>query len=349
MCMSSVSPSLIGLFAGVGGIEFGFEQAGFTTVIANEIDDYAAQTYRANHTHPLVHGDIKTVSIDTFLRGVEGVAVDASMGKINVLAGGFPCQPFSVAGLRKGFDDDRGNVFWEIHRLVRELKPDVIFLENVKNLEGHDQGNTFRTILDALRGNTPDPDGKFIEEPYFVTSQVLNAKDFGVPQNRERIYVVAFRTRESFEKFDWNAVIADGRRPVPRLDEFIDFEAQLPQRYYYDEARPMFTALKESVTSPETVYQWRRQYVRENKSGLCPTLTANMGMGGHNVPIVLTKYGIRKLTPRECFALMGMPSLKFPEGMAESRLYKQAGNAVVVPVIAAIAREIRESLGLKSI
>jgi DNA (cytosine-5)-methyltransferase 1 len=347
--MSSQSPSLIGLFAGVGGIELGFEQAGFRTLLANEIDDYAAKTYNENHSHALVHADIKNVSKSDFLRSIDGGTSTIDLDKLTVLAGGFPCQPFSVAGLRKGFEDDRGNVFWEIHRLIRELNPEVVFLENVKNLEGHDQGNTFRTILDALEGKTPDPSGNLLENPYWVTSKVLNAKDFGVPQNRERIYIVAFRSQEAFTKFSWDDVISDGQRPLPPLSDFIDFEAKVPDRYYYDEARPMFEALKEGVTSSGTVYQWRRQYVRENKSGLCPTLTANMGMGGHNVPIVLTRHGIRKLTPRECFALMGMPNLKFPSDIAESRLYKQAGNAVVVPVIHAIAQIIKTALDSQSV
>jgi DNA (cytosine-5)-methyltransferase 1 len=115
-------------------------------------------------------------------------------------------------------------------------------------------------------------------------------------------------------------------------------------KYYYNEERPFFTQLKDAVTSEGVIYQWRRQYVRENKSGLCPTLTANMGMGGHNVPIIFTKFGIRKLTPSECFKLMGFGDLKQPPGMADSRLYKQAGNAVVVPVIEAIAKQIKLAL-----
>lgn len=327
--------NLIGLFAGIGGIERGFENAGFSSLVANEIDEYAAQTYQLNHKHDLVVDDIKNVSKTTLL-GSESEPV-------SVLAGGFPCQPFSVAGYRKGFEDERGNVFWEIHRLIRELNPEVVFLENVKNLETHDHGNTFRTIKGALEGSIADPNGVKLPHGYTVKSVVLNAKDFGVPQNRERIYIVGFRDAAAGDRF----VFPEGKsamRPMRPLTDFIDFESQMPAKYYYTADRPMYPELEKSVVDSSTVYQWRRQYVRANKSGVCPTLTANMGMGGHNVPLIKAKHGIRKLTPKECFALMGFENPVFPEKIAESRLYKQAGNAVVVPVIEAIAANIRLAL-----
>lgn len=335
--MAKSKPTLIGLFAGVGGIELGFERAGFEPLLANEIDEYASRTYIQNHSHPIYVGDIASLSkakVAELLQLPQG-----SLPELQVLTGGFPCQPFSVAGYRKGFDDDRGNVFWEIHRLIRELKPEVVFLENVKNLRGHDEGRTFKTILGSLQNELSDPSGSVIGHKYHVASAVLNAKDFGVPQNRERIFIVAFREQKAFERF----AFPTGKKEQPNsaLENYIDFESKKDSRYYYDENRPFYSKLKAGVTKSKTVYQWRRQYVRENMSGLCPTLTANMGMGGHNVPIVKTKHGIRKLTPQECFGLMGMKNIKIPEGMSESRLYKQAGNAVVVPVIEAIARQIK--------
>ncbi|PTW90661.1 DNA (cytosine-5)-methyltransferase 1 [Microbacteriaceae bacterium MWH-Ta3] len=316
--MKLESLTVVGLFAGVGGIERGFQNAGFEPLLANEIDTFASLTYRENHSHKLITADIADI--------------DASdmPSNLTVLAGGFPCQPFSVAGYRKGFDDDRGNVFWEIMRLVDLSNPQVVFLENVKNLLGHDGGNTYRVIEAAL-----------INAGYSVTHRVLNAKTHGgIPQNRERIYVVAFRDREVLQRFSWPAEI-----PMKAtLADFVDFENKVDDKYYYTEKTPFYDELIESVRSRETVYQWRRHYVRENKSGDCPTLTANMGMGGHNVPIVLTKFGIRKLTPGECFNLMGFPDIKFPQKIAESRLYKQAGNSVVVPVIERIARNIKQAL-----
>lgn len=318
--MSDSPLTLAGLFAGVGGIERGFQQAGFAPVIANEIDPYAVQTYKKqNYGHDVIEADIKNFGNKELPK------------KLSVLTGGFPCQPFSVAGYRKGFDDERGNVFWQIERLYAHSSPEVVFLENVKNLQNHDGGNTYKTIEASL-----------IKHGYNVTSKVLNAKEYGgIPQNRERIYIVGFKDENAFERFNWDAIEKIQAAP---LRDFIDFNTEVDRKYYYTEERPFFDKLVEEITSTNTIYQWRRQYVRANKSGDCPTLTANMGMGGHNVPLILAKHGIRKLTPQECFNLMGFENMILPEGMADSRLYKQAGNAVVVPVIKRIADQIKSSI-----
>lgn len=315
--MRSTSLNMAGLFAGVGGIELGFKQAGFTPVLANEIDKYAGVTYSLNHSHPLILRDIHELETKEIPR-------------IDVLTGGFPCQAFSVAGYRKGFKDPRGNVFWEIVRILDEKKPSIVFLENVKNLTGHDGGKTFEVVLNALQ-----------ELGYHVSYKVMNAAQYTkVPQNRERIYIVGFRKKQDFSKFEFPAEL----NATLDLADFIDFESKVDDTFYYKD-KYMSKELEKNITSRDTVYQWRRQYVRENKSGLCPTLTANMGTGGHNVPLVLTKHGIRKLTPRECFNLMGFPkSFKLPDGLANSQLYKQAGNAVVVPVIKRIATQIMKAV-----
>ena len=315
--MRSTSLNMAGLFAGVGGIELGFKQAGFTPVLANEIDKYAGVTYSLNHSHPLILRDIHELETKEIPR-------------IDVLTGGFPCQAFSVAGYRKGFKDPRGNVFWEIVRILDEKKPSIVFLENVKNLTGHDGGKTFEVVLNALQ-----------ELGYHVSYKVMNAAQYTkVPQNRERIYIVGFRKKQDFSKFEFPAEL----NATLDLADFIDFESKVDDTFYYKD-KYMSKELEKNITSRDTVYQWRRQYVRENKSGLCPTLTANMGTGGHNVPLVLTKHGIRKLTPRECFNLMGFPkSFKLPGGLANSQLYKQAGNAVVVPVIQRIATQIMKAV-----
>jgi len=315
--VSTTELTVAGLFAGIGGIESGFARAGFIPVIANELDPYAAKTYRENYSHELVEGDIADFDSAQLPEN------------LTVLTGGFPCQPFSVAGYRKGFDDHRGNVFWDIERLYLAKKPDVVFLENVKNLRGHDGGNTFAVIKASLE-----------EAGYTVLENVLNAKEYGdIPQNRERIYIVAFRSAKAAKAFSW----PDKVELTTKLSDVIDFEKKVDDKYYY--AGSFFhDKLLASITRSDTVYQWRRQYVRENMSGVCPTLTANMGMGGHNVPLIRAKHGIRKLTPQECFRLMGFDDLKIPSGMAESRLYKQAGNAVVVPVIRRIAEKIKLAL-----
>lgn len=315
--MQSLPISMAGLFAGVGGIELGFKQAGFTPILANEIDKYAGVTYSLNHSHPLVLRDIHELQTKEIPR-------------IDVLTGGFPCQAFSVAGYRKGFKDPRGNVFWEIVRILDEKKPSIVFLENVKNLTSHDGGKTFKVIIEALESLG-----------YHVTFKVMNAAQYSkIPQNRERIYIVGFLKKKDFSRFEFPEEL---NAPLD-LAQFIDFQSKVDDTFYYND-KYMTKELVKSITSRDTVYQWRRHYVRENKSGLCPTLTANMGTGGHNVPLVLTKHGIRKLTPRECFNLMGFPkSFKLPTDLANSQLYKQAGNAVVVPVIKRIAVQIMKAI-----
>lgn len=315
--MKSSPLSMAGLFAGVGGIELGFKQAGFAPLLANEIDKYAGVTYSLNHTHPLILRDIHELETKEIPR-------------IDVLSGGFPCQAFSVAGYRKGFKDPRGNVFWEIVRILDEKKPSIVFLENVKNLTGHDGGKTFKVVVEALESLG-----------YYVSYKVMNAAQFSkIPQNRERIYIVGFLRKKDYSSFEFPKEI----NVTLNLADFIDFESKVDDNFYYND-KYMTKELVKSITRQDTVYQWRRHYVRENKSGLCPTLTANMGTGGHNVPLVLTKHGIRKLTPRECFNLMGFPkSFKLPTGLANSQLYKQAGNAVVVPVIKRIAVQIMKAI-----
>lgn len=306
-------------FAGVGGIDTGFEKAGFDVIWANEFDKYAAETYSMNFNNQLVVDDIRNVKA-------------ADIPDFDVMIAGFPCQAFSVAGYRKGFEDERGNLFFELERIFKVKKPQVIFLENVKNLVGHDNGNTFRVILEKLK-----------DAGYHVKKDVLNACDYGnLPQNRERIYIVAFLDERAYKEFEF----PDPVKLTSTLKDYIDYDIKQDDKYYYTaDSCGFYEELKEKVKNPDTTYQWRRIYVRENKSNLCPTLTANMGTGGHNVPIIYTPTGIRKFTPRECFNIMGYSkSYKLPENMANTHLYKQAGNSVVVPVIKNIAVEIKGAL-----
>lgn len=306
-------------FAGVGGIDKGFEKAGFDIIWANEFDEKASETYQLNFENPLVVDDIINIEAN-------------QIPEFDIMVGGFPCQAFSIAGHRKGFDDDRGNLFFEMERIFKDKKPQVIFLENVKNLVGHDNGNTLKVILKSLKS-----------AGYYIKKEVLNACEYGnLPQNRERIYIVCFLDKKAYEAFEFPKAID----LTNKISDYIDYDHKKEDRYYYTAGNCKFyKKLKKEVVNPDTVYQWRRKYVRENKSDLCPTLTANMGTGGHNVPIVCTKTGIRKLTPRECFNLMGFDKdYILPENMANSHLYKQAGNSVVVPVIERIAREIKVSL-----
>ena len=329
---SEFVPTVGGLFSGVGGIELGFEKSGFEIAWANEIDKHSCKTYRENFSHTLYEGDIK------LLNGKDLQPVD-------VLCGGFPCQAFSIAGYRKGFEDDRGNIFFEIIRLVNELEtmPKVLFLENVKNFKTHDKGNTFKTVLQIIN-----------DLGYSVFHDVLNTCDYtSIPQNRERTFLICFRDEYNWEfSGDENSMShrfstvfppkkSSSNRPVRAFFE----KKPVSENFYYREDKYMYKELVQTMTSDDTLYQWRRQYVRENKSNRCPTLTANMGTGGHNVPLIRTNDGFRKLTPRECFNFQGFPkSFKLPKDLANSHLYKQSGNSVSVPLIALLAKAIRQVL-----
>lgn len=312
-------------FAGVGGIDLGFEKGGnFETVYANEFDKYPAITFESNFDIKVDVRDISTVN------GNEIPDVD-------VIMGGFPCQAFSIAGYRQGFEDVRGRgmLFFELARIVECKKPRVVFLENVKNLVSHDEGKTFKTIIDTLE------DIGYKNPVYGV----LNAMDYGnIPQNRERIYIVAFRDETDRANFHMPNPI----RRDKTLKDIIDFNNKVNDKYYYTEGKykgDIYNALVDAMDDSDSIYQWRRKYVRKNQSHVVPTLTANMGEGGHNVPLVLTKTGIRKLTPKECFRAQGFPDdFKLPEEMNDSKLYKQAGNSVCVSVIERIANNIQEAL-----
>lgn len=303
----------IDLFAGVGGIRTGFENAGFKTVFANDFDAPCKLTYDLNFKDSkLVVEDIRKIGID-------------DLPEFDFLLGGFPCQAFSIAGYRKGFDDpkNRGNLFFDIAKIIKARNPEGFLLENVKNLKSHDGGNTFKVIEETLK-----------DLGYHVKSKVLNTMEYGnIPQNRERIYIVGFKNKDYSDKFTFPEPIKLTRKVTDLL------EKKVSEKYYYN-GKPLFEKLKKDVKEEGKVYQWRRQYVRENKSGVCPTLTANMGMGGHNVPIIKDKKGIRKLTPLECFRLQGFPENYVLPNIADSSLYKQAGNSVSVPVIEAVAKKM---------
>lgn len=308
------------MFAGIGGICLGFKSAGAKIVWANEIDHYACETYRHNFNGA------------PFLQEEDVYKVDAdSIPDLDILTAGFPCQAFSIAGYRRGFEDERGVLFYEVMRVIRAKKPRAVFLENVKNLENHDNGNTFKTIKRLLT-----------DEGYLVTEKVMNTMNYGnIPQNRERIYVVGFRKHEDGtcpEFFSFR--FPDPVKLNIGIHDVIDYHGKKDDSLYYRTDHQYYKELDETMTNPDTIYQWRRVYVRENKSNVCPTLTANMGTGGHNVPLIRDDYGIRKLTPEECLAFQGFPkSYEFPE-MANSHKYKQAGNSVSVPVVKRIAQNI---------
>jgi len=307
----------IDLFAGVGGIRLGFEKAGFETVFANDFDAQCKLTYDLNFAKSkLVVEDMRNIGLE-------------DLPKFDFLLGGFPCQAFSIAGYRQGFNDEkgRGNLFFDVARIIDARKPEGFLLENVKNLKSHDGGKTFRIIEETLK-----------DLGYHLKVKVLNTMEYGnIPQNRERIYIVGFKNEDYSEKFKFPEPVKLTKKITGLLEKKVD------EKYYYN-GKPLFEKLKSSIKEEGKVYQWRRQYVRENKSGVCPTLTANMGTGGHNVPIIKDKKGIRKLTPLECARIQGFPkSYKLPK-ISDSSLYKQFGNSVSVPVIEAVAKQMMKAM-----
>lgn len=282
---------------------------------ASEIDKFASITYTLNH-NLTPFGDI-----------TKQETKDKIPKNFDILCGGFPCQAFSIAGYQKGFDDARGTLFFEILSIAKKHKPKVLFLENVKNLKNHDNGNTFKVIKNSLESIG-----------YYVYSDVLNsATHANIPQNRERIFIVAFNKNKvkNYEKFTFPKPI----KLTKKIKEIILKEKQDDYFYYTPEKNKFYAELNDAIKNQDTLYQWRRHYVRENKSNLCPTLTANMGTGGHNVPLLRDKFGIRKLTPIECFKFQGFENIILPD-IAISKLYMQAGNSVTIPLIKRIAEQI---------
>ncbi len=329
-----------GLFSGVGGIELAFEKAGCDIIWANELDHNACKTFKLNHR--------KTQLIEKDIRNVNA----SSLKYVDIIVAGFPCQPFSLAGHRKGFKDERGQLFFDFVRLLKDIKPQALLLENVKTLATHDNGNTFNTIKN-----------KIAEAGYSFIPFILKASDYtNIPQGRERIYIVGFRGESDFY---YSAPILENKQEnfsnkelskkfrIPRkmnnrsnkVKEFLETDTVLENDLYDNADNSIHKKVIEAVCKDDTVYQYRRHFVRENKSGVCPTLTANMGSGGHNVPIIMDGEFPRRLTPKECFNLQGFPkNFKLPVNIARGQLYKQAGNSVVVPLITKIAKEIVRTL-----
>lgn len=318
MRMTDKKLTIASFFAGVGGIDLGFEQTGkFKVIYANEYNPDPIKTYEQNFDNKVDCRSICDVKAN-------------EIPDVDVMIGGFPCQAFSIAGYRKGFEDEkgRGTLFFEMLRLIKDKQPKIVFLENVKNLVGHDNGKTFNIITEALE-----------ENGYHVKYKVLNGMTHGnVPQNRERIYIVGFKNEREYERFTFPEPI----KLTKNIEDIVDFNNRLDDKYYYTAKKypRIFDTVDPNELKEGVIYQWRRIYLRENKSNVCPTLTANMGTGGHNVPLVKTRYGLRKLTPRECFSFQGYPSDYLFPAISDTLLYKQAGNSVVVPVIKRIAENI---------
>lgn len=320
------------LFAGIGGLCLGFKEAGIRTVWANEHDFHACATYRANFPRVrLIEKDVRQLSV----RGDHLEPVD-------VLHAGFPCQSFSAAGARKGFDDDRGMLFFEIIRLVKEFgkrKPGVIVLENAPNIIMGGGGAWFREIKKQLQLA-----GYWFRD---ANARELDLFDFTpLPQKRSRLFMVAW-SMDHFRsgRFEFPE---PGPKPKKDMTKFIDFSGCKPDNYYLPEDNRYFHRIGSRNVDTKTkkhLYQLRKFVVRLKSPNICPTLTANMGRGGHNVPFIWDAGGLRKLTEAECLRLQGFPkTFKFPDQVGSTHRYTQIGNAVAPPVSAILARQVKKRI-----
>jgi DNA (cytosine-5)-methyltransferase 1 len=311
---------VIDLFAGTGAFSYAFSKYDkFKTVYSNDMVKESNEIIKLNDTcSNFILEDINKIDVKTIPHH-------------NIMCAGFPCQPFSISGQQKGFEDERSNVFWKMLEIIKHHNPEILVLENVKNLKSHDKGNTFNVIEQNL-----------INLGYFIKYDILDTcKITNVPQHRERVYMVCFKNKDLYEKFNFNFTQVNNKH----IKDFL--EENIKDKYYYTNKLKIYDVVKKEITKnidENVLYQYRRFYVRENKNNVCPTLTANMGDGGHNVPLLLDNKGIRKLTPRECFNLQGFPKdYKLPN-VSDSSLYRLAGNAISIPIIELIVEKLNNIL-----
>ncbi len=306
------------LFSGIGGIDLGFQQSGFEICWANEIDKDACKTYRKNFTDTLL--------IEDDIKKVEPLKLDSP----DVLVAGFPCQSFSVMGYQRGFRDARGNLFFEIARFVDALKPDVILLENVKNLMYHDKGKTFLVIYNTLA-----------ELGYTVKYKVMCPTEYAdIPQYRKRIFIVAFLDIERCDRF----VFPEPVELNCGISGMIDRAIKHDDVYYYNRDNRYYSELDRKILDKTGIYRIDDSGIAMRKWDICPTLKANMGTYHDRVPIIRDDFGIRKLTPYECLKFQGYPqNFRFPNIPLEAA-YKESGNTVCVPIVKKIADNIFKAL-----
>jgi DNA (cytosine-5)-methyltransferase 1 len=318
------------LFAGIGGFCIGFELAGIKTAWAIENDPASVKTYTRNIKN--VHVIDKDINIVT-------IAGDA-LEPVDVIHAGFPCQSFSQAGERRGFDDPRGQLFYQVIRLVKEFqdrKPSVIVLENSPFLRYGEGGSWFIELSKEIKkAGYWFRDSNCAElDAYEITP---------LPQKRKRLFMIAL----SIDKFKNGKFAFPSKRDYheKNLAEYINFSGSLEDLSYYlpDENRYR-NMLSKKMDDKACIYQLRKFLVRVKDPGVCPTLTANMGLGGHNVPFIHDGRGIRKLTEYECLKLQGFPSnFTFPDDVPRAKRYEQIGNSVVVPVAELLALAVKEKI-----
>jgi DNA (cytosine-5)-methyltransferase 1 len=321
-----MSYKFIDLFAGIGGFRLGFEKYGFQCIFSSEMDKHAQDMYFENFGEK-PHGDITQIDV-------------TSIPKFDILLGGFPCQPFSIAGEKKGFNDTtRGTLFFDIIRIIQHHKPKVIVLENVKHFKNHDKGNTLKTVLLSLK-----------KLGYETSWKLLNAKDFGVPQNRERTIIIAYLGKL---EFNFNAIQTQAEMILKQVleNEKKDFEYLEKSEYtLIEKPKKQLSGLIFAGYRNKNI---RKAGVRENtkhlsrvhkqpnriysSEGTHPTLSSQEPTGRY---FIYHKGNVRKITLKECYRLMGFPD-DFKLIGIQSKLYNRIGNSIVVPMVEAIAQQVQ--------
>lgn len=325
--------TFIDLFAGIGGFRIALQNLGGKCVYTSEWDKNAQTTYQANFGEK-PFGDITKEENKSYIPN-----------GFDILCAGFPCQAFSIAGRRGGFEDTRGTLFFDVAEIIKRKQPKAIFLENVKGLRNHDKGKTLSTILNVLRNDL----GYFVPEP-----EIVNAKDFGVPQNRERIFIAGFHTSTGISKF--NYPISTNKKIT-----FFDIkEKTVPSTKYYLSTQYLKTLRAHRARHEGKGNGFGYEIIQDDQIA---NAVVCGGMGrernlvfDHRItdftPVTrikgkVNREGIRKMTPREWARLQGFPD-DFIIPVSDAQAYKQFGNSVAVPAIQAMANEILRSLGIKN-
>lgn len=303
--------TFIDLFAGIGGVRIAFEKMGCKCVFTSEWDKYCQDTYEANFGERPA-GDITKINAQ-------------DIPNHDILTGGFPCQAFSIIGGRLGFADTRGTLFFDVERILKEKRPKAFLLENVKQLVGHDQGRTFKIILDKLE-----------KLGYFVHYKVLNGLDFGVPQKRERIIIVGFQKNYPFE------FPTKGLRKNLTLEDVLEPEGKVDKKHF------LTKYFEDKINKKNKKASFSPSVWHENKAGnlgIHPYSCALRANGSYNYLLV---DGKRRLTPREMLRLQGFPD-SFKMVSSDTQTRKQAGNSVVIPKIEAVAKAMLDAMSKKPI
>ena len=302
--------TFVDLFAGIGGMRLAAEANGGKCVFSSEIDKFCQKTYQTNF-HEVPMGDITLINQN-------------EIPNMDLLIAGFPCQPFSIAGCKKGFEDEtKGTLFFDICRIIKAKQPKAILLENVKNLKSHDKGNTFKVLKDSLQ-----------ELVYNIFDEVLDAQYYNIPQRRERIYIVGFKNK-NIVNFSFPEKLNSIPLPLKNiLQEKVEDKYTIP-----DKTWNRFKDYKKYQEQKGNGFGYKLMDMEKPSA----TLTAHYAKDPDTILIPQEDKNPRKLTPRECARLQGFPD-SFIIPVSNTQAYKQFGNSVAIPVVSLIIKEIKEKL-----